>query len=153
MISRYLITFTILLLLSACNFDNSPESSLRHFVNYRFSSGQSRDQLLELTTGKLNQDIKQMDDATFEKFIQTSNLASKKLKISLNNCQEERCFITYTLNYLQDYKKTKGQSKEKSGYDIAVKKIAELHFVDGDWKIASVNNIKTSINSNETITP
>ncbi|MBT7766141.1 MAG: hypothetical protein HN730_03235 [Bdellovibrionales bacterium] len=150
--ARYLITLIIFIFISACNLDNSPESALRTFVSNRFAGNQSREELLDLTTGKLHQQIKGMDDTTFATFTQTSNLDSKKLKISLNTCQEERCFITYTLNYLQDHKRGKNR-KNKSGYDIEVKKIAELHFIDGDWKIASVSNIKTSIDAKEPISP
>ena len=117
-----------------------PKETLRSFVNYRFSEGQSRDKLLEMTTGDLNRSIGEMSDSAFERFTQMK-LKKKSFKIINSRCEGPSCSITYFIKY---------QSLEDpaSLFTTSAKKIVRLNNEEGVWKISEVKNIK-SFHDNE----
>ena len=60
-----------------------------------------------------------LEGKELKKFLDSSDLKKKRLKILLKNCGDDQCFITYVVAY--------GQAKKGSDrYAIEVKKIAQL---------------------------
>ncbi|MBL6988211.1 MAG: hypothetical protein ISR65_00445 [Bacteriovoracaceae bacterium] len=138
---------TTLLFLFGCSGVNTPEGVLNKYINYRFSKDQDRDKLLAMTSGQLNKQLLEKDEAAFEEFAQgVRDLKKKKFSIILKKCDEQKCYITYLISY--DVIK-EGSKK----YNVEVKKIAELEKISGNWKVTDVNNLKTFIDSKESITP
>lgn len=122
---------------SSCKSEKDPEKVLRSFISYRFESNQSKDKLLNMTTGYLKDSINSMDEEQFKSFVKRSSSAiKKKLSIRLKNCNPKKCYITYVLSY---------KTKTSQESIIDVKKIAELDNVEGSWKISDVSNIKSFI--------
>ncbi|MBT6325907.1 MAG: hypothetical protein HOJ35_08055 [Bdellovibrionales bacterium] len=136
----------LLLMITACKSEYGPQESLRNYVNYRFSSDQTKEETLSLLTGQLYSEIKKMDDQEFDQFSRVNEINKKKFKILANNCEEKKCFITYIVKY------EKFDNKDKS-FLVDTKKVAELLYVDNEWKISDVSNIKTFYNSLEEIAP
>ena len=56
-----------------------PEQALKNYINYRFSSSQTKGKLLEMSTGNVQAQIAVMDEEGFEKYYNTSD---KKLKVT-----------------------------------------------------------------------
>ncbi len=133
----------IILLLFSCTKKEGPEDVLSNFVNYRFEDNQSKAYLLERSSGDLYERIDGMNEEDLGKFLNT-NFEKKKFRIVLKQCEELKCFITYTLAY-----NTLKQSKPD--FRVEVKKIAEVVFVDGRWKINEVNNVKAYYEGKEPI--
>ncbi|MBT3584967.1 MAG: hypothetical protein HN509_08675 [Halobacteriovoraceae bacterium] len=138
---------SIFLVFSSCTKKKTPEEMLTDFVNYRFSSNQDRQTILEKTTGGLNVKIASMSDDEFAAFVDLKGFRKKKLKINLKKCTEKQCFITYTLGYDQKIR----ENEKKEPFSVEIKKIAELHLDSGIWKVNDVNNVKTYYNSQENI--
>ncbi|MBT7611423.1 MAG: hypothetical protein HN576_16805 [Bacteriovoracaceae bacterium] len=139
---RYILV--LLLLLSSCTKKESAEDVLSDFIKYRFNKNQSREMLLERTTGALFQKIREMDEETLTQFVYNDDLKLRKYKVNLSRCSDETCFITYTLAY--------DQSDEKGrAYETVIKKIAEVQKEDEMWKISDVSNVKTYIDSKRPI--
>lgn len=131
--------------LYSCTKTHDPENILREYIGYRFSENQSRGQLLEMTTGELQQNIEAMNDDEFAQFVNVSRYIKKDVRILTNKCTEAECYITYILKYdivVDDKNKT---------HSAEIKKVAKLMNVDGDWKVADVNNIKTFFDSQKAI--
>ena len=143
---RLAVIFMLFGLLYSCNEYSVPQDVLRNFVHYRFSNNQSKDYILEQTSGVLREKILTMSEDDFNKFINVKNLKKKKFKISYTKCSENKCFITYFLSYdiLNEGKKR---------FSVEIKKIAELEKDLGVWKISDVNNVKTYYDSKEHIFP
>jgi|GEM_PF-657007 hypothetical protein len=139
--------FTIILMLSACQEEQTPESGLRSYVNYTHSTNATKDGFIELSTGDLRAALETMDEGQFDTFIeQMKHSIQKDFDINKKNCQELKCFITYTIEY-------DAQSKGKSVYSVDVRKIAELVKEDEKWKIASVENVKSYYEGSSELTP
>lgn len=129
-------------LLFACNGPDTPEAALRDFIHYRFKGSFEREKVLEKSTGELYGRIEAMDDQEFSEFSRDNLSDSFSLKILLSKCEENKCFLTYTLAY--DMNETTDASAE-----MEVKKIAELHRVEKTWKVADVSELKTYIQMNK----
>ena len=136
----------ILFLVYSCVSSEGPEQALKKFVNYRFSSNQNREKLLEMSAGNLKAQIEVLDEESFNKVYKEQNLKLKKYKINLKNCSEETCSITYTLSFST----LKGKDET---FRSEVKKIAEMVKIEGSWKVIDVTNVKTYIDSKEPISP
>lgn len=132
----------VLLISSSCTKKSSSEDVLKGYVKYRFSPAQSKDVLLEKTTGSLKDRISAMTEDEFKDFVSMEKFKMRKFVINLKRCSDDQCFITYTLSYDQ-YQD--GQRK----YENEVKKIAEIRKQEDGWKIADVSNVKTYIDSKE----
>jgi hypothetical protein len=87
-----------------------------------------------------------MSDEDFEKFSDLRGIKSNSFKVISKSCQENKCFLTYSISY-------KTVSQDKDTFSSEVKKIAEIVFVQGRWLISDVSNIKTYHESNEPINP
>lgn len=132
------LTLVLLLLLVGCIKESTPESALEDFINYRFQSGQSKEDILEMTTGPLLDKLNEMSDEDLEKYIDVKDLKKRKLKVLIKNCEEETCYLTYVLRYV------KGKESPKD-FSVEVKKIAQVNKVKDKWLLADVSNVKTYI--------
>ncbi len=135
-----MISFAILMLLMGCNKESTPESALEEFINYRFESNQNKDEILEMTTGALNEKLSSMSEEELEKFVDVKDLSKRKLKVLIKNCEADTCYLTYVLGYVQ------GSATPKD-FNVEVKKIAQVNKVEDKWLLADVSNVKTYIES------
>lgn len=132
-----LILCSLLFLLVSCLEDNrSPEAALKEFIEIRIGNVVTRNALIEKVTGKMRASLESVTDEEFQKFADLRNVQRDSFKVLSKSCQEETCFLTYSISY-----KTKLEDKE--AFSSEVKKIAELSLVSGKWLIADVTNIKT----------
>ncbi len=115
-----------------------PEEVLREYVEYRFTQGQTREKLLELSTGPLKEKIESLTEDQFKKHINTGMFKYKNLKILLKSCTEKSCTITYTLTYYRN---------QGDGYQTEIKKVAEVDSVENVWKVRDISTVKTYIES------
>ncbi len=140
----YRIVFILfVLLLASCSSKKGPEQVLADYVQYRFSQHQNKHEILQKTTGALQEQLKSQSDEEFVKFGEKiKDFKKRKLKIHLKKCIEERCYLTYTVFY--DIVRDGGKE-----FSIEVKKIATIDWNEDGWKISDVSNIKTFINSKE----
>lgn len=131
---KYLV---LLLSLASC-FDriDSPEAALRDFVDIRLEKVVSKDAIVERTTGKLKSSLEAMTEEEFSKFSDLRAFKRDTFKVLSKNCQEKRCYLTYSLGYHQDV-------EGKRTWNSEVKKIAEVQSVEGKWLISDVSNLKT----------
>jgi len=130
----------------SCNQKDGPVNTLKKYIDYRFSSEQSKEGILEKTTGKLHDYVSVLEGNTLDAFMKSRNVKKKKLSIKSKKCTEDICFITYIVAYNHF-------SEGKNTFDIEVKKIAELRLIEDVWKIYDVNNVKTYMESKEELAP
>lgn len=143
----FLQVFAVSLLMSSCQKEVSPEAGLRSYVNYASTGSATKEGFLERSTGDLRASLETMDEEQFKIFSeQMKHSVRKDFDIHKKNCQELRCFITYTLEY-------EAQSKEQAIYRVDVRKIAELVKEDEQWKIASVENVKSYYEGSSELSP
>jgi hypothetical protein len=138
--------FCILILISfySCTKKSSPEGALRSFIQYRFDKSQSRDELIDMTTGALQEKISTMGEEDLEKFLDVKDLKRRKLTVLIKNCEVESCFLTYVLRY--------SQGKENPmEFGVEVKKIAKVEKIEKSWKLAEISNVKTYIDSKKSL--
>lgn len=141
-----LLLLSFLFLFASCLNENlSPESALKDFIEARMGSTVTREFVLEKVTGKMLQSLENMSDEDFQKFADLRNVRKDSFKVLSKSCQENRCFLTYSIAY-----KT---TLEKASFSSEVKKIAELQLIENKWFIADVSNIKTYHEANEPISP
>lgn len=133
----------LLVVFVSCQKESSPESALETLVSTRFSSS-SRSDVLKVVTGKLKNQIESMDEKKVEHFLDSEGLKKRKLKITLKNCEKDKCFLTYVLKY--DDVRPQG-----SKFEIEVKKIAQIDLVGESWLVSDINNLKTYIDSKDPI--
>lgn len=115
-----------------------PEDALREYISYRFTQGQSKEKLLDLTTGEVRAKVESLTDEQFKRYINTSVYRLKNVKVVLKSCSETQCSITYIISY----DKAEGEPQLSE-----IKKIAELEKIDGHWKIKDVSTVKTYFES------
>lgn len=141
-----LLLLSFLLLVTACVDENlSPEGALREFVESRMGSTVTRQFVMDRVTGKLKVGLENMSDEDFEKFADLRNVRKDSFKVLAKSCQENKCFLTYSVSYRT--------TLEKMNFSSEVKKIAELLLFEKKWLIADVSNIKTYHESLEAINP
>lgn len=129
--------FLSLFFLVSCLDDNrSPEAALTEFIELRIGTVVTRSALVGKVTGKLRASLESITDEEFQQFADLRNVQRNSFKILSKSCQQETCFVTYSISY-----KTKEDGKD--AFSSEVKKIAELNLVSGKWLIADVTNIKT----------
>lgn len=139
--------FVTLLSLAACQTEQTPESSLRSYITYANTGNATKEGFIERSTGDLRATLETMDEADFETFAkQMKHSVQKDLDINKKNCQDLKCFITYTIEY-------DAESEEGPVYRVDVRKIAELVKEDEKWKIASVENVKSYYEGSSELTP
>ncbi|MES2528306.1 MAG: hypothetical protein V4598_14560 [Bdellovibrionota bacterium] len=137
--------FSLLFLLVSCLEDNrSPEAALKDFIEIRIGNIVTRTSLIEKVTGKMRQSLENVTDEEFQQFADLRNVEKDSFKVLSKSCQEETCFITYSISY-------RTKQEEKNTFTSEVKKIAELSLISGKWLISDVTNIKTYHESLEPI--
>lgn len=132
--SIFVILISVFLV--SCQKKNGAESTLMDFINYRFTSGQTKEKLLEYTAGKLHSLIEGMTEEEFEQFAKMEAAKKRKVEINFKNCEEEVCYLTYTVSYSSDV-------GGKEAFKVDAKKIAELRKSQDEWKVADVSDIKS----------
>lgn len=144
---RFLFLFCFILLgFFGCKSASGPEESLREYIDYAVSGDATKDGFVDRSTAGLLAALEGMDQGDFDEYAkEMSHVDKKRMKINNKNCQEDKCFITYTISY-------DGKSDDKSVYAIEVRKIAELHQNDEEWKLASINNVKSHYDGTQEIT-
>jgi hypothetical protein len=136
----------LLFILASCLNENlSPESALKDFVESRIGNVVTREFVLNKVTGKMQQSLENMSEEEFQKFADLRNVKENSFKILSKSCQENKCFLTYSVSFKSTF--------EKANFESVVKKIAEMQFIDGNWLIADVSNIKTYHEALEPINP
>ena len=139
------LIYLFIFVLFACEIETgTPESQVQDFIEARVSHVVSREFVLSRTTGKLKEIIENMSDEDFTKFSDLRQHQKSSFKIHSKSCKEKKCFVTYSLGY-------KTISNDKPTSMTEVKKIAELEFIEGQWLINDVSNIKSYIESYEAI--
>lgn len=140
-----LLLISLLLFLASCLEDNrGPEAALKDFIEMRIGNVVTRSSLIEKVTGKMRASLESVTDDEFQQFADLRNVQRDSFKVLSKSCQEETCFITYSISY-------KTKQNDKNAFSSEVKKIAELNLVAGKWLIADVTNIKTYHESLEPI--
>jgi len=140
-----IIMCSVFLLLVSCLEDNrSPEAALKDFIEVRIGNVVTRNSIIDKVTGKMRQSLENVTDEEFRQFADLRNVSRESFKVLSKSCQEETCFLTYSISY-------KTKQNDKNAFNSEVKKIAELTLVEGKWLIADVTNIKTYHESLEPI--
>lgn len=143
----HLFLLALVLGLSACQTEQTPESGLRSYISYANNGGATKEGFIARSTGDLRAALETMDEEQFKTFEeQMKHSVQKDFDITKKNCQELKCFITYTIEY-------DAQSDEKAIYQVDVRKIAELVKEDEKWKLASVENVKSYYEGSSELTP
>ena len=143
---KNMISLLCLVLLSACfNSDNSAVGVLREFVK-KSSSGLEQRDYQNYATGDLLGLIEDMSEQEFEQYKEQSKVQSVKVEVLNENCSDSKCSITYISKY-------KTKTSDGSDYNSEVRKIAELSRENEKWKVSSVKNIKTYLETNEGLNP
>lgn len=135
-----ILSVFLLLFMISCNKESTPESALEDFINYRFESGQSKEDILEMTTGPLYEKLNSLTEEELQKFTDVKDLTKRRLKVLIKNCEEDTCYLTYVLRYV------KGNETPRD-YSVEVKKIAQVNKVEEKWLLSDVSNVKTYIES------
>ncbi len=138
----------IVILISSCSRQTTPEGVLKDFVNYRFESNQDKEDITNVLHGIMKEKIEQMDQEELEVFLDVKSLSQRKFKVISKNCvNEEKCFLTYLIKYSQVAEDSDAK------FNVEVKKIAELIVDSNSWKISDIRDIKTYIDSKSPIIP
>lgn len=130
-----IIAFTFL----SCVSENGPEYVLKSFIDQRFSGGVDKEDFSKFFAGELLEDIATLDESTIGKLNEVKDFKKYSYKMNFKRCDEEKCFLTYTLIF----DATAISGKSNSRVRVKVKKIAELRRDDMSWKIHGISDIKT----------
>jgi hypothetical protein len=122
----------------------SPEGLLKMYAKDISTQNVDKDYYLKYTTGRLRESVEQMSDKDIKTLSRASQLTGVKVNILKKNCQEKKCSLTYIISY-------NSKTSDNVTFSTEVKKVAELEKIDGDWKIASVLNMKTHHESKKPI--
>lgn len=122
-----------------CMKSNGPEEVLKEFVDLRFEKELSKSDLEKYFAGDMLENITGLDEAALGNFSQNVEASKRKYTLDFKRCDEDKCFITYTLSYTT----TAEASQKTSDVGVKVKKIAELRRFDNAWKIVGITDIKT----------
>jgi hypothetical protein len=144
---KYFFVLLLFFFVSCLSTDLSPESALKDFIDSRIGKVVDREFVLERVTGKMLQSFENMAEEDFKKFSDMQNIKADSFKILSKSCQENKCFVTYSVSYF-----TKSP-ENKTIFSSEVKKIAEMIKIENKWLIADVSNIKTYHESMEPINP
>lgn len=134
---KILLILLVATLFASCTKPQGPEAVLNDYVSKLFEGKMTREEVLTYFDGALHDQIKESTQEEFEKIIDMKNHSKKNMKIILKSCEDLKCYITYILKY--------DQTTTDDKYQIDVKKIVELHEIEGKWKITGVDNTKTFI--------
>jgi hypothetical protein len=132
--------FICVLILQGCfpRKAQTPEEVLREYITYRFSSEQTKEKLLEFTTGEISAKVEALTEDQFKRYTNIGIYRLNNMKVLLKSCSEKACSITYILSF----SRVKGESLLNE-----IKKVAEIELVEGSWRIKDVSTVKTYFES------
>ncbi len=138
---RFIFQF-FLLLIFVCSCQQGPlgpEDSFKRYIDMRFDGEKEKNKILEFLSGTFAEKVKNMTDLEYSSFVNMDLFEREDFKILSKKCENQSCFITYTLAYSTfDSKK-----KNKKQFFSETRKTATL-VRDGDiWKIADIEHVKT----------
>lgn len=134
---KLISTLLMLHFLSACTNDaKTPEGLLNKFVVDITTKKLDREYFEEYTTGKVLENIEQLNQDEFEKFSNLSDIKEPKIDVIKKVCSDKYCTLTYIIKYSQHI-------KQKKEFNSEVKKVATLEKEGDTWKISEVSNLKT----------
>ena len=137
-----------LIVLSACsNFsgNSQAEKALKNFIDARFDTNMTKEQMLKYVDGEMASEIHDMGIDEFDFFTKLKGFKKTDFKILTSNCEKKKCVIVYNLQY-DEYKMNTKQ------FSTEVKKAAEVvRDTEGFWKIVKVDNVKTYLKNHEEI--
>lgn len=134
------------ILLAACTkAPQGPTETLGKFIEYRFATNQTKDGLLHYMTSKASAEIQAMSESDLTDLFKVDRFRKRNFQIVNEKCTEEKCFITYVLEY------DVLAANNTREFIAEVKKIAELQKIGDEWKVANIDNIKTFIDSTRPI--
>lgn len=136
----------ISLLLIGCKRELGPEESLREYVDYALSSNPTKDGFMSRSTGELLTMLEMMDPDEFEDYAkEMAHVDRRRLRVNSSQCDNEKCSITYTINY-------NSLSNDESIYTVEVRKIAQMIQEEDRWRLASIINVKSHYDGTKEIT-
>lgn len=136
----------VLLGFFSCTKKMGPEETLREFVKLSITGKMDRSALLDSTTNPLRAELEVLGDEEMAKYLKIEGASRDSFRVNLSNCQEDTCFLTYTLKYEQSKDGVKT-------FDIELKKMAELKKVEQNWLLADITDIKTYYEAQQPIEP
>lgn len=146
LLSQAVVLFVVIFFSYSCNKELSPEDSLRSYIDYSLSGDGTREGFIEKSAGVMKERLESMDDKEFDEFAkEMDHVQKKRVRLNHTSCQDNKCFITYTLSY-------DGQANGESVYGIEVRKIAELIQEEQEWKLANISNVKSYYEASSEIT-
>ena len=114
----------------------SPEAILSEFINIRTTQNVDMEFYQKYTAGLLLAQIESLDENEKSEIGKKIDIRKKQLKLLKTYYPEaNQCFITYLIKY--------DVPTENPETSSEVKKIAELHKIQNQWKIVDVVNVKT----------
>lgn len=135
----------LLALSFACQKKNdSAEAALKNFVDMHVGKIVKKEDMVKFVTGKLQAQLESLSPEEFGQVVDLTNIKKGSLKIITESCTEDKCTMTYTINYFT-------MESDKKVFDTEVKKIAEIEKVGDEWLISDVSNVKTYHDSLEPI--
>lgn len=137
----------VLLFLVSCSYSpDSPEGLVKMFVKDTSSKSLGRDYYEKYTTGELLEAADELTDEDLENS-KMANVKKAKTNILSKKCEsDEKCVVTFIVEYDYQFK-----DKGLKSYENEVKKIAEIVKVEGNWKLSNVTNLKTFISAQDPI--
>jgi hypothetical protein len=133
------LVILIISLFSSCRNDDqtkTPEEVLSEFINIRTTQNVDMEFYQKYTSGILLAQIESLEENEKSEIGKKIEIRKKQLKLLKTYYpQANQCFITYLIKY--------DVPTENPETSSEVKKIAELHKIENQWKIVDVVNVKT----------
>jgi hypothetical protein len=132
----------ILLVFVACTKTNKlneveAEKAFRRYIDLRFSNqSQTKQELLEYTTGIHRTALEQLTEEEFRVFNNLQNIKKNTFKVLSVHCASLICSLRYNLAYTTSKDQTETFSSQ-------VEKAVELRLDNGHWKIAEISDLST----------
>ena len=121
------------------------EKALINFIDARFDTNMTKDEMLKYVDGEMATEIINMGEGEFDFFTKLKGFKKTGFKVLTRNCEKKRCVIVYQLEY-DEY------DDAKKKFSTEVKKAAEVvRNTEGFWKIVKVDNVKTYLKNHEAI--
>jgi hypothetical protein len=123
-----------------------PEATLKAYIDNRFSSEVEKDDFKNFFAGELLAEMEGLDEKSIADINAIKGQKKKSFKINFKRCDEQKCFLTYTLVYDTFAKAAVPEDSEnvhQNNVRVKVKKIAELRKTEDVWRIFGISDIKT----------
>ncbi|OIQ18279.1 MAG: hypothetical protein BM556_08440 [Bacteriovorax sp. MedPE-SWde] len=128
----------------SCTKNKGPESVLKSYIENRFSQKIEKSDFTDFFGGELLEEMNTLDNEAIGKLNQVKGQKKKSFKINFRRCDNEKCFLTYTLVFDTTAKaEVNSSGTNEADVRVKVKKIAELRKVEEKWKIFGISDIKT----------